>query len=311
LTFDWWTDVQQIMPDSLLVTSTSRSSLHLIATLLSLPDCPPIHLLVRPEDKLPPSLASSNSSLRRPPHSIVEVHRFDLRDSEFKAAFEGRSIVYHNGAVLDPVEEATSIAVIDAANAARVRHFIFCSVFQPVRQKLHTHKLKLALEEYLAESRLNFTILQPGLYMQNVPLNVVKTLHMIPIGFSSSIVHGFVDLTDVARVTRTIIMKPEHHNYAQYELVSQNISYDDIARVFSKICRMAVHCQILPIKDFMARMSSTAGFNTEHSQDAIERSLLYYNRWGLAGNSNVLEWLLGHEATKWESYIRRELVSLI
>jgi hypothetical protein len=115
--------------------------------------------------------------------------------------------------------------------------------------------------------------------MQNVPLDVVKALHMIPLGFSSSVVHGFVDLTDVALVTRTVIREPEHHNYAQYELVSQNISYDDIAHLFSKICRMAVYCQIFPIEDFIATMFLADETSTEHRQNVIERSLLYYNRW--------------------------------
>jgi hypothetical protein len=69
-------------------------------------------------------------------------------------------------------------AVIDAAKNAGVRHFVLCSVLHPMRTKLVTHKLKLQcvyprmpckyvdqagcvrVEEYLIESRMNFTILQ-------------------------------------------------------------------------------------------------------------------------------------------------------
>jgi hypothetical protein len=33
----------------------------------------------------------------------------------------------------------------------------------------------------------------------------------------------------------------------------------------------------------------------------------YYDQWGLAGNSNVLRWLVGREPTSLSGFIQREL----
>lgn len=41
--------------------------------------------------------------------------------------------------------------------------------------------------------------------------------------------------------------------------------------------------------------------------DATERILLYYNRRGLVGSSNVCEWLLGRKPTGWLEWMRGEI----
>ena len=128
----------------LLVTSTGRASRHVISTLLSLPECPAIRVIVRSnaniQETFPPQLRSA-------PHSIVVADHF--QGKEFESAFRGVSIVFHNGPAVHAQEEAMSIAVIDAAKETGVKHFVFCSVFQPIRTKLRTHKVKLGCVMYI------------------------------------------------------------------------------------------------------------------------------------------------------------------
>lgn len=115
--------------------------------------------------------------------------------------------------------------------------------------------------------------------MQNVSLAHVIQSGKIPIAFSSSIVQGFVDLSDLAILARNIILTPIRHNLARYELVSQNISYDDIAGIIAKACRTDIQCDVLPAKEFVARMKASGEVNSEYAEDAIERLVLYYDRW--------------------------------
>ena len=135
-----------------------------------MPDCPAIRLIIPPNANVATGIPQQLRSL---PHSVVQAE--PTGGQAFESAFLGVNIVFHDGPVIHPQEEATSIAVIDAAKAAGVHHFILCSVFQSIRVKLRTHQTKLRLvllstiisisnvvriEEYLVESRVNYTILQ-------------------------------------------------------------------------------------------------------------------------------------------------------
>lgn len=115
--------------------------------------------------------------------------------------------------------------------------------------------------------------------MQNVTLEHVIKSGKIPIAYSSSVVHGFVDLGDLAIIARNVILSPNQHNLARYELVSQNVSYDDIAEIIGKVCRMDIQCDVLPTKEFVARMKASGEVKSEYAEDAIERLMLYYDRW--------------------------------
>ena len=115
--------------------------------------------------------------------------------------------------------------------------------------------------------------------MQNVSLDHVIKSGKIPIAYSSSVVQGFVDLSDLATIARNIILTPAQHNLAQYELVAQNISYDDIAKIFAKVLHQDIGCEVLPTKEFVERMKASGEVKSEYAEDAIERLMLYYDRW--------------------------------
>ncbi|KAF8574931.1 NAD(P)-binding protein [Ramaria rubella] len=272
---------------TLLFTSIGRPSRHLITVLLSLPDCPSIRVLVRSSvnvrESLPPPLWSA-------PHSIVVAD--DWEGLAFQSAFQGVSTIFHNGTDIHTQERFLSMAIIDMAKEAEVKHFVLCSVFHSIRTKIHTHQVKLMIEEYLVESRLNYTILQPATFMQDVGVASAMRTGIIQLGFSTSIVTGFVDLIDLAIVARNIILSPTQHYLAQYELVGQNVTYDDISRTIARVCRMDIQCNVFSSKEFIGRIMYGRGGR------------------GLAGNTNTLRWLLGRDPTTWEGHIRREVANV-
>jgi len=146
------------MPQStVLVTSTGRVGRYVISTLLAMPNCPAIRVLARAHVDAEQAFPSA---LRAHPHSIVTVDRLDGR--AFETAFRGASIVFHTGPLIDPQEEVTSIAMIDAAKVAGVGHFVLCSVLQPFRTKLQSHKSKLAYAILVSGRRLTTNGVQRG-----------------------------------------------------------------------------------------------------------------------------------------------------
>jgi len=166
--------------------------------------------------------------------------------------------------------------------------------------------------------------------MQNIDLKEAVSKGEFPIGFSSSIEHGFVDMVDVATVVQDIIADPKKHRLARYELVSENVTYDQIARMITKVSGKLVKCKAIPPKEFIRKMKDLGDIRNEHAEDTMIRLMVYYDRWsasdcsvwckyfyfltlllrGLDGNSNTLRWLLNREPTTWEAYLHRELRKL-
>lgn len=107
--------------------------------LLSMSDCPAIRLLT--DSRNPLVKEDIPEQLHSPPHSIALIDRYE--GSSFQSSFKNVDVVFHSGTTLDPHDESSSIDVINAAKSAGVSHFILCSVLQPVRSKLYTHKAKL------------------------------------------------------------------------------------------------------------------------------------------------------------------------
>lgn len=143
--------------------------------------------------------------------------------------------------------------------------------------------------------------------MQNISISQTLRSGKIPLGYSASISHGFVDLIDVIDVAAKIILNPSPHYFARYELVGQNISYEDIARLISQLSRRTVRCDVMTNVEFLQKMKASGEVHNENAEDSLMRLMVYYDRWGLIGNSNTLRWLLGREPTTWDSYVRREL----
>lgn len=126
------------------------------------------------------------------------------------------------------------------------------------------------------------------MFMQNLTLSQVLRTGMITLGYSSSIVTGFIDLDDLATVIRSIMLSPARHFLAQYELVGQNASYEDVSRTIAALSLRDIQCNVMSREEFIGRMKATGELQSEYAEDAIERLMLYYNRWRV---QSTLCWL--------------------
>ena len=237
----------------------------------------------------------------------LEIMVGDLENSaDVKKALVSIDIVFHVGPSLHPREDSIGKIIIDEAKSAGVSHFILSSVLHPVRTKLLNHRIKIAVEEYLIESRLSYTILQPAHYMQNTQCKDVAGRGIMELMYSFDVLQGYLDLQDYAEVILTILRNPQLHDRATYELLGENQTGRECARLISKHSGKDVKCEVVQLESVQDKIPILKD-KSEYKQDAFARIMFYYNRWGLTGNKNILRFLLGREPSSLEDYIVRSL----
>lgn len=226
-------------------------------------------------------------------------------DADIARAVDGVDAVYHIPPNMHPEEVPFGKRLIAAAAAANVAHVVYHSVLHPQVQALAHHWNKIFVEEAVLESGLPFTILQPSSYMQNtqgdwkgITEDGVHTL-----AFSTKAKLALVDLDDVAEAAAIVTGRPEHFG-AVYELAGpEMLSCEDKAAVLSKVLGRPVRAAQDSLDAFRAK-AKAAGM-PQHVIDTRAAMFAHYDHRGLAGNPNVLGWLLGRPPTTFERYVRR------
>jgi uncharacterized protein YbjT (DUF2867 family) len=223
-----------------------------------------------------------------------------------KRALVDIDIVFHIGPSMHPHEDAIGKLVIDAAKSAGISHFILSSVLYPFRTKLLNHRIKIAVEEYLIESRLPYTILQPTHFKQMTKCMDIVDKGVMNLMWSFDVLQGYLDLQDYAEVTLKILHDPQLHDRATYELLGDNQTEREFAHLISKHSGKDIKCELLSLE-----MAKEKGLmfqaTSEYSEDAYARLAFYYNCWGITGNKNILRFMLEREPTSVEDYVIRSL----
>ncbi|EXJ56569.1 hypothetical protein A1O7_06913 [Cladophialophora yegresii CBS 114405] len=184
-----------------------------------------------------------------------------------------------------PHEVTFGMNMIDAAvresktQASPSRHFIFSSALHPEFTKLVHHSRKATIEEYLTESGLPYTILQPSAFMDSFLGQLIyreKTWAAAPTfraPFNPDVPMSFSCLADHADVA--------------VEIVSE---------VFGTTCGIHEVPFEPAAKMFVALTWGQGQGVGQELKDGPEHMLLYYESRGPYGHPGVLEWLLGRRA---------------
>ena len=135
-------------------------------------------------------------------------------------AVHGVDKIYHVGPTVHPRERDMGFAIVDAARAEGVQHFVFSSVLHAIITDLVQHEIKRDIEEHLLSSGLEFTILQPSNYMLPLKLRPAFERGVFELSWSLDRRQSVVDLGDVTDVARTVLTDSERHAGATYELVA-------------------------------------------------------------------------------------------
>lgn len=225
-------------------------------------------------------------------------------DAAIAEAVAGNDSIVHIGPPMHPNEVQITARLVNAAVANGIDRFIYYSVMHPLRREVRHHRLKLDAEEYVIESGLAYTIVQPSRYMQHLaaiwPKVVQSGVHAMP--FSVEKLFNVVDLRDLADATAKVVTEPGHE-FATYELAGpQSLSQNDMAKVISHVLNREVRAEAISLDELTQRAKKAGA-----SEDRIEQMQImnrHYDEHGFRGNPNVLRWLLGREPRMFEDYVR-------
>ncbi|MHA3019742.1 SDR family oxidoreductase [Mycobacterium sp. BMJ-28] len=234
-----------------------------------------------------------------------EVVIGDLADeSSLRAAVVGVDGVFHLGPAFVPGEADMGLSLIRVARAAGVRKFVFSGVIHPEISALTNHASKLPVQEALCESGMEFTILQPARFMQNLRWSIpeIRTECRITVPYSVYAKMCWVDYRDVAEVVATA-MTGDDLARGTFELCAPGVfDSDETAEIVSAVVGRRVVAEQIPREAYAAQIYDGP------MRDGMLRMLTYYDRHGLSGgNGLVLKAILGREPRTLADYFRENL----
>ena len=237
---------------------------------------------------------------------VSEVVTGEVDDAQaLSRAAKGADAIYHICPNVSPQETAFAKAVVAAASSQGVRRLVYHSVLHPQIEAMPHHWNKLRVEELLFGSKLDITILQPTAYMQNsvAEWDRMKSdgIYRVPYPVETKL--SLVDLDDVAEAA-SLVLTSTGHSGATYELVgTPPLSQIEIAEAFGQALNKTVRAKAETVEAWESRARSTG--MDDHARGTLIRMFRVYARDGLAGNPNVLGWLLGRPPTSLAAFAAR------
>jgi len=214
--------------------------------------------------------------------------------------------VYHICPNMSLQEHEIGLIGIEAAREVGVEHFVYHSVLHPQIESMPHHWQKLRVEEALISSGLNYTILQPGIYIQNIVGAWEKIISdgVYRVPYSVDARFGMIDLHDLAHVAAKILGDSAHIG-AIYQLVgSEVLTPRTMAEILSDTLGRPIVAEQISLDEWA---KSVQGANFAPGQiEAFIAMFRYYDVSGLWGNGNVLSWLLGHPPGTFRAFVLRE-----
>ncbi len=226
----------------------------------------------------------------------------DLRDrASLRAAAEGMDGVFHLNPAFAPDEADMGVAMVETAEAAGVRKFVFSSVYHP-SISLVNHASKRPVEEALYASDMQFTVLQPAMFMQNLQgsWSAVRETGRITRPYSKLAKVSFVDYRDVAEVA-ALALTADALAYGTFELCAPGmVDLVELAALISEALGRPVEA---------GEVSFEEGAKTPNMPDQLREGLASmnadYDRHGFhGGNALVLRAILGREPRTLSQFIQ-------
>jgi uncharacterized protein YbjT (DUF2867 family) len=221
-------------------------------------------------------------------------------------AVSGVSAVYHICPNMNPHELSIGRAVIAAAQAAGVNHFVYHSVLHPHIEAMPHHWLKLRVEELLFESGLNYTILQPAAYMQNILAHWPQIVSQgnFPAPYAAEARLSLVHVDDLAQAAAEVLTNPAVHAGATYEIVgTAPLSQIEVANILGRALGRLVQVDVIPL-EVWRQQAQQAGLGV-YQINTLVKMFEYYQRFGFAGNPAVLTWLLGCAPVSFTEFVEQ------
>jgi len=179
---------------------------------------------------------------------VVEAN-LDKRSSIVEVV-KGVDAVYLSGPSLqnrwDIGQAAQGINVVDGLlEAGDTKHFIYQSALTSDARGVLSVGSKRAIEERIAEVEIPATISRPGLFMDNFLTFLKpqrqgdKLIMALPLPLDKNL--GLISSRDIGEAAAAILSDPGQHVGGEYDLVSDIISFKEMAAIVSEELGETVH----------------------------------------------------------------------
>ncbi len=219
-------------------------------------------------------------------------------------ALSGLAALHLMAPNLHPAEPDLVGDVLTAARAAGVERVVYHSVAAPYAPSMPHHLGKARGEDLVRRSGLDWTILQPCAYVQNLLPGLREDEPAVRVPYDPDRLFGLADLDDVAEAAARALLD-DGHTGATYELGGPRlVSARDVAQAASAVLGRAV-----PV--LRVAPEEAAATAPEHERAWLRAMFEHYDRHGLPAGGLVLQALLGHSSTTLEQTLARELGDLV
>lgn len=225
------------------------------------------------------------------------------KPGDMQSALEAADALYLILPNMHPHEEHLGKRIVRQALAAGLPRLVYHSVLYPQIEAMPHHWQKLRVEEALVASGLDFTILQPAAYMQNILgyWEAIANEGRYSLPYSVDALSTPVDLEDVAAIAAKILTE-DGHSHATYELCGpETLSACDQAAIVGQHLGSKVKVEAISIDEWRAAAEGLPAY----AQDTLAAMFSYYDQHGFAGNGRVLEMLLGRPPTSFAQFVTR------
>ncbi|MEH1943646.1 MAG: NmrA family NAD(P)-binding protein [Nostoc sp.] len=223
-----------------------------------------------------------------------------------RAAAAGVDSVFHINPAFAPNEAELGVAMVKAAKASGVRKFVFSGVYHPSLSKLSNHAAKRPVEEAMYESGMEFTVLQPSMFMQNFAAgwDTVIKQGRFSLPYSKLAKACYVDYRDVAAVAAKALTSNEL-SYGTFELCAPGmVNRVELAVMMGEAIGRTIEAGESPFDEWAQGAHIPDGL-----RDRLRVMYQDYDRYGFpGGNAIVLRTLLGREPRSLPQYFQ-ELVN--
>lgn len=220
-----------------------------------------------------------------------EVAVADLSDPERVClAVEDAGGVYLMAPNMYPDEPAALGVAVEHCVAQRIPRVVFHSVMHPYAPSMPHHLDKARVESLLHDSDLDWSILQPASYLENVggAARRVAADGLWPVPYPPEARFTPVALDDVASVAARVLTEAGHRR-STYELAGpQDLSTAEMAAVLAEVLDRSVAARYDPAGPAIP--------------DRLRAMFEHYAVAGFRGSPRALTQLLGHTPTSWRTW---------
>ena len=228
----------------------------------------------------------------------------DLQKPEtLLAASDGVDGVFHINPAFAPHEADMGVAMVEAAKSAGVRKFVFSSAIHPSISKMSNHAAKRPVEETMYESGMDFTVLQPTMFMQTLEggWNQIVQGGRFSLPYSINAMVCYVDYRDVAEAA-ALALTTDRLAYGTFELCAPGmVNRIEIAAMMSQALGRTIVAAETPFEEWAQQAKIPAGPVFE----GLKRMYEDYDRYGFpGGNALVLRAILEREPRTLLEYLQ-------